>query len=127
MLVDIQSNGIESLADTVMKMWFSSAFHQRHPEKMSLYRTMLARTYPAGYLACCEALRDADLTSLAAKIDVPTLFIGGDNDGSTPPALVESSARLVPASHFELIAGAAHIPCVEKPKEYSQLVRSFAN
>jgi 3-oxoadipate enol-lactonase len=123
----VQNSGIESLADTVMKMWFSPEFHQRAPEKLSLYRTMLARTYPAGYLACCEALRDADFTSQAANIDVPTLFVGGDNDGSTPPALVESAARLVANSHFELIAGAAHIPCVEKPKEYMQLLRIFAN
>jgi 3-oxoadipate enol-lactonase len=123
----VQNNGIESLADTVMKMWFSPDFHQRAPDKLSLYRTMLARTYPAGYLACCEALRDADFTSQAATIDVPTLFIAGDNDGSTPPSLVESSAHLVSGGHFELIAGAAHIPCVEKPKEYTQLLRSFAN
>jgi 3-oxoadipate enol-lactonase len=123
----VQIGGIESLADNIMKMWFSPDFHQRAPEKLSLYRTMLARTYSAGYLACCEALRDADFTTEAAKIDVPTLFIGGDNDGSTPPALVESSSRLVPGSRFELIAGAAHIPCVEKPKEYMQLLKSFEN
>jgi 3-oxoadipate enol-lactonase len=123
----VHNNGIEGLADNIMKMWFSPEFHQRAPEKLSLYRTMLARTHPAGYLACCEALRDADFTSLAAKIDVPTLFVGGDNDGSTPPALVESSSRLVHGSRFELIAGAAHIPCIEKPKDYSQLLRNFAN
>jgi 3-oxoadipate enol-lactonase len=123
----VQNGGIEGLADTVMKMWFSPEFHQRQPEKLSLYRTMLARTHTAGYLACCEALRDADFTSRAASIDVPTLFIGGDNDGSTPPALVESSSRLVSSSRFEVIAGAAHIPCVEKPKEYTDLLRSFAD
>jgi 3-oxoadipate enol-lactonase len=126
-IATVQKDGIENLADTVMKMWFSPEFHQRAPDKLSLYRTMLARTHPAGYLACCEALRDADFTTEAAKIDVPTLFIGGDNDGSTPSALVESSSRMIPASRFELIAGAAHIPCVEKPKEYAQLLRSFAN
>jgi 3-oxoadipate enol-lactonase len=123
----VQNSGIESLADTVMKMWFSREFHQCVPEKLSLYRTMLARTNTAGYLACCEALRDADFTSQAANIDVPTLFIGGDSDGSTPPALVESSSRLVLGSHFELIAGAAHIPCVEKPRVYSHLLRGFAS
>jgi 3-oxoadipate enol-lactonase len=123
----VQNSGIESLADTVMKMWFSPEFHQRAPETLSLYRAMLARTYQAGYLACCEALRDADFTSQAAQINVPTLFIGGGNDGSTPPALVESSSHLVANSRFELIAGAAHIPCVEKPKEFTQLLRNFAN
>jgi 3-oxoadipate enol-lactonase len=122
----VQNDGIESLADTVMKMWFSPDFHQRAPEKLSLYRTMLARTYPVGYLACCEALRDADLTAQAANIDIPTLFIAGDQDGSTPSALVQSSARLVPGSRFEVIDGSAHIPCVENPDAYVQLLKTFA-
>jgi 3-oxoadipate enol-lactonase len=122
----VRSGGIESLADGIMKMWFAPEFHQRAPEELSLYRTMLARTNPAGYLACCEALRDADFTAQAAYIDIPTLFIAGDQDGSTPAALVESSALLVPGSRFEVINGAAHIPCVEKPEEYARLLRNFA-
>jgi 3-oxoadipate enol-lactonase len=125
-IATVKSSGIDSVADTVMKMWFSPEFHEHAPEKLSLYRTMLARTHAVGYLACCEALRDADFTSQAAMIDVPTLFIGGENDGSTPPALVEASSRLISGSHFELITRAAHIPCVEKPQEYAQLLRNFA-
>ena len=121
----VQNDGIESLADTVMKMWFSPEFNQREPEKLSIYRTMLARTHTAGYVACCEALRDADFTLQAASIDVPTLFVGGDHDGSTPVALVEQSARLVPGSRFELIVGVAHIPCVEKPAKFVQLLADF--
>jgi 3-oxoadipate enol-lactonase len=122
----VQSDGIENLADGIMKMWFAPEFHQRAPEQLTLHRTMLARTNPAGYVACCEALRDADLTAQAANIDIPTLFIAGDNDGSTPTAVVESSARLVPGSCFEVIAGAAHIPCVEKPDDYARLLQKFA-
>jgi 3-oxoadipate enol-lactonase len=122
----VQSSGIESLADTVMKMWFAPQFHQNTPEELALYRTMLARTYPAGYIACCEALRDADLKAQAANIRVPTLFIAGEHDGSTPVALVESSARLVANSRFKIVDGAAHIPCVEKSEEYVGLLRNFA-
>jgi 3-oxoadipate enol-lactonase len=117
--------GIEGLADSIMKMWFAPEFHQRAPEELSLYRTMLARTYPAGYIACCEALRDADFTTQAADINVLTLFIAGDQDGSTPAALVESSARFVPGSRFEVINGVAHIPYVEKPDDYARLLRNF--
>jgi 3-oxoadipate enol-lactonase len=122
----VKSSGIESLADGIMKMWFAPEFHQRAPEELALYRTMLARSDAAGYIACCEALRDADLTAQAAGIAVPALFIAGDQDGSTPAALVESSARLVPGSRFSLIVGAAHIPCVEKPDEYARLIMKFA-
>jgi 3-oxoadipate enol-lactonase len=122
----VQSGGIESLADTVMKMWFALKFHKSASEELALYRTMLARTYPAGYIACCEALRDVDLTAQASSINIPALFIAGDQDGSTPVALVQSSARLVPGCRFEIIQGAAHIPCVEKPDDYVRLIQQFA-
>jgi 3-oxoadipate enol-lactonase len=123
----VQSGGIESLADGIMKMWFAPEFHRNAPDQLSLYRTMLARTNPAGYIACCEALRDADFTAQAAHINVPTLFIAGEHDGSTPAALVQASAQLVPGSRFEVLEGVAHIPCVEKQLEYAKLLRTFAN
>jgi 3-oxoadipate enol-lactonase len=121
----VESGGLESLADDIMKLWFSPEFHQTAPERLSLCRTMLARTFPDGYIACCEALRDADLTAQAAQINIPTLFIAGGHDGSTPATLVESSARLVPGSRFEKIGSAAHIPCVERPTDYALLLKNF--
>ena len=123
----VEGAGLESIADTVMKMWFAPEFHQQAPEELSLYRTMLARSFPAGYIACCNALRDADFTGRAKDINVPTLFIAGTHDGSTPPALVEASAGLIPGSSFKLVEGVAHIPCVEQPEVYASLLREFAS
>ena len=122
----VRSGGLDGLADGIMKMWFSPSFHENSPDQLSLYRSMLARTNPDGYLACCEALRDADFAGKAADIAIPTMFIGGSNDGSTPATLVESSSQLVPNSRFKLIEDAAHIPCVEKPDDYAALLREFA-
>lgn len=125
-IATVQTAGIESFADSVMKKWFSPEFHRTQPQQLSLWRNMLARAYPAGYIACCEALRAANYTAVAKHISVPSLFIAGEVDGSTPVDLVQSSARLVPNSRFELIKGAAHIPCVEKPVEYATILRAFA-
>ncbi len=122
----VEADGIESLCDAIMKMWFAPGFHQRAPEELALYRTMLARTNLGGYIACCEAIRDADFTAQAANIAIPTLFIAGDQDGSTPFNLVESSAHLVPNSRFEVITGAAHIPCVENPVAYAEMLKAIA-
>jgi 3-oxoadipate enol-lactonase len=72
-------------------------------------------------------LRDADFTAKAKDINVPTLFIAGTYDGSTPPALVEASAGHVPGSIFKLIKGVAHIPCVEQPEAYASLLQEFAS
>ncbi|TIX99733.1 MAG: hypothetical protein E5V18_22430, partial [Mesorhizobium sp.] len=56
-----------------------------------------------------------------------TLCIVGDQDGSTPPELVESLARSIPAAQFEVIADAGHIPCVERPERLAGLIRGFLN
>jgi 3-oxoadipate enol-lactonase len=121
----VQANGIGSIADNIMKVWYSPAFHARAPEQVALSRAMLARTDLAGYVACCEALREVDYTAKAASIKVPTLFLGGVSDGSTPPALVEAASKFVPGAKFHLLQDCAHIPCVEQPLEMARLLKEF--
>lgn len=119
------SPGIESFADGVMEKWFTPAFHRDRAADLAGYRCMLARQSPAGYAAACAAIRDADFTGTAAHIRVPSLVVVGDQDGSTPPALVESFARMIPDARFEVIADAGHIPCVEQPAALVRLIRGF--
>ncbi len=54
--------------------------------------------------ATCGAVRDADFTETVSDIKVPVLCIVGDQDGSTPPDLVRSTADLIPGARFEVIA-----------------------
>ena len=56
---------------------------------------------------------------------MPTLCIVGDQDGSTPPALVKSMADLIGGSVYEIIEGAGHIPCIERPAALVELVKEF--
>jgi 3-oxoadipate enol-lactonase len=121
----VRSDGLESIADGVMEMWFSEHYRKEQADDVMLCRTMLSRCDQAGYIACCEALRDADSTREAARISVPTLFIAGEEDGSTPVSLVESSAKLVRGSQFEVLRGTAHIPCFENPRGWIDAANSF--
>lgn len=83
-------------------------------------------THPLeGYLGTCAALRDSDLTKSTRALKVPTLCIGGDQDGSTPPDLVRSMADLIRGSEFRIVADAGHIPCVEQPAAVAALIRQF--
>ena len=122
----VKAGGVESIADNIMKVWYSAAFHANHPEQVALSRSMMARTNIDGYIATCEALCEADYTAKAADITIPTLFIGGAQDGSTPPALVETSSKLIADARFHLIPNCAHIPCVEQPIEMVKLLHNFA-
>ena len=90
------------------------------------YRTMLIRQSVAGYAAACAAIRDADFTGRRqAHRSSRLLVVVGDQDGSTPPALVQSFAELIPGARFEIIANAAHIPCVEQPEALVALDPDF--
>lgn len=119
------SKGIASYADGVMEKWFTPDFHRNRSEELAGYRTMLVRQSPAGYSAACAAMRDADFKAGTASIDVPTLCVVGDQDGSTPPEFVEAFARSIPDARFEVIAEAGHIPCVEQPERLAHLIRRF--
>ncbi|MFS8046154.1 3-oxoadipate enol-lactonase [Rhizobium sp. BR 314] len=121
----VEAEGIESIVDAIMERWFTPAF--RRPENIAYagYCNMLIRQPVEGYAATCAALRDADLTEAAAKIAVPTICIVGDQDGSTPPELVLSTAKLIPNARYEVIKDAGHIPCVEQPEALTEVIRAF--
>ena len=121
----VEDGGIAAIAEATLGRWFSRAFHEERADELAGWRNMLTRTPAAGYLGTSAAIRDADLTAAAEAIAVPTLCLVGSEDGSTPPDLVRSLAELVPGADFEVIEGAGHLPCIEKPEVMASLVTGF--
>ncbi len=121
----VRRSGIDSIADGVMKLWFTPDFHKDKPALLAGCRTMLVRQPVEGYAGTCAAVRDANHTELVRRVAVPTLCLVGDQDGSTPPPLVRSMADLIPGAEFAVIEGAGHIPCVEQPAQLAAKIRGF--
>ena len=119
----VRAGGIEALADAVMERWFSKAF--RGTEALAAWRNMLVRQPAEGYMGCGAAISGTDFYTTTATLTLPTLAIAGAEDGSTPPDLVRETAELVKGSRFHLLRGAGHLPCVEKPGEYAELLTEF--
>jgi 3-oxoadipate enol-lactonase len=60
-----------------------------------------------------------------AEITVPTLVLAGELD---VPEMAASAARLaadIPAARAESIAGASHLPSLERPERFDELVLGF--
>jgi 3-oxoadipate enol-lactonase len=85
---------------------------------------MVARTPLEGYLACCHALAEADLTHRIGALRLPILALVGAQDLATTPALVRATAAICSADYHE-IQGAGHLPCVEAPQETARLIVQF--
>ena len=119
----VRTGGIESIADAVMTRWFGKAFQKTL--EMQAWRNMLTRTPDQGYMGCSAAISGTDFYTTTATLTLPSLFIAGDEDGSTPPDLMRETADLVKGSRFHLIRGAGHLPCVEKPGEFAEVLNDF--
>ena len=119
----VETGGIEALADATMQRWFSDAFRQT--DAFAAWRNMLVRQPAEGYIGCSHAISGTDFMSPTSALRLPTLGIAGSEDGSTPPDLVRETVNLIPGSQFHLIHGAGHLPCVEKPEEYAQVLTEF--
>jgi len=120
----VRSTGIASIADPILERWFSAEYRASSPE-MPIWRNMLVRTPAEGYALTCAAIRDADCRESTAALRLPCLAMAGDEDGATPPDLVRETAALIPGSRFELIDGAGHLPCIEKPAVVAGLINDF--
>lgn len=122
----VKINGIASITEGVMKVWFSDDFHQNRPNELQGYKTMLANTNTEGYIRACEAIKGNDLRAEIGSISTPTLCFAGSVDGSTPPDLVKSMADAIPNATYILVGGVGHIPCVEVPHTIFKHIIEFA-
>ena len=77
---------------------------------------------PVGFIACCAALRDADLRHLASTIEAPSPVIGGELDEATPPARAEDLHAAIVPSELMVIPGVVHLSNLEWPDLFNRRV-----
>ena len=120
----IRGGGMPAIVSGAIERWFTARFIGQSPDVVAWVRAMILDTPPQGYIACCEAIRDTDLTEQASCVNAPTLVISGTHDPATPPAqgrLLASAIR--GARYFEL--DASHISNVEAAPQFTSALRDF--
>ena len=122
----VRDKGLAALADPVMERWFTPAFRRPDNAEYLGYRNMLVRQPVEGYAGTCAAIRDADYTDIARTLTEPASCVVGDQDGSTPPALVAEMAKMIPDARYDELKDCGHIPCVEQPVALADIIRAFA-
>ena len=70
------------------------------------------------------SLRDWSVIDGLADIDVPTLLISGRHDEATP-AVVQPYADRIPDVHWEIFEQSSHLPHLEEPERFLQVLARF--
>jgi 3-oxoadipate enol-lactonase len=122
----VQTGGMEAIAEAAMPRWFTEDFRRREPETVAHHRAMVASCSPVGYSGGCAALRDTDLRDAIRRIDAPTLVVSGTADPVTPPDDGIEMCERIPGARM-VTFDAAHLPNVEQADQFSAAVREFLN
>ena len=120
----VRKGGTKSIAATTMERWFTSRFREREPQTVERIKKTLENTNTEGYIACCEALRDADFREKVASISVPTLVISATHDPAAPPTDGKFLAKQIAGARYVEL-DAAHLSNIEQRDQFTQEVLNF--
>lgn len=119
----LRAGGMAALHDATMERWLGRRWRDS-PALPDLSGRFL-RTPGEGWAGCAAAIAGTDFYETTATLRLPTLAIAGANDGVAPPDLVRETAELVAGHRFHLMRGAGHLPCVEQPAAYAEVLAGF--
>jgi len=110
----VRSDGMASIADTVLARWFTPPFAASQPDTIASIRALLVSTPAEGYAATCEALATMDQRPDLHRIVAPTLLVAAEQDQSTPPEQSREMTERIAGARFVMVPSASHLASIEQ-------------
>jgi 3-oxoadipate enol-lactonase len=122
----IETEGMDALAARQLRSLLARSTLERQPPLVESVRHMMASVPPAGAIGALRAMAARpDSTPMLGTIDVPTLVVGGAEDGVTPPGVLRSMAAAIPNSRVEILEQGGHLCPLERPAAFNRVVGEF--
>jgi 3-oxoadipate enol-lactonase len=120
----VLNQGVSAIAPIQVARWFTPEFQANAPEAIARASQLLESADPAGYAACCAALRDMDFREAINNITTPTLAVAGLHDPVTPPADLKYLVEHIPAAQYAELP-ASHLSNIEASEQFNRTVLRF--
>lgn len=122
----VRRDGVAILLPGMTQRLLGQSTLATRPDIVERVNSMILSANSEGVARALEAMAAReDSTGLLRNVDVPTLIICGEEDVLTPPAEASQMSRAVHGSQLTLIAGAGHLPNIEKSAEFNETVMAF--
>ncbi|MCL4871047.1 MAG: alpha/beta hydrolase [Anaerolineae bacterium] len=89
--------------------------------------TYLKKLQPGSVWPYFQMMPQVDLVYRLPRIAAATLVISGDKDPIVPPTQSEIIASRVPNSQLVMMPGVGHLPMMERPQQYNQIISTWLN
>jgi 3-oxoadipate enol-lactonase len=120
-----KAKGLAAITDVAMLRLFAPDFQAAYPELMQERRAAFLKTDPAVFEAACAALAALDLRPELVKVKAPVLVLVGEHDEATPPPMSHELATLLPNARLQVIPGCAHVPQLQAPGLFLDMIGGF--
>lgn len=87
--------------------------------------SLAERTASEVWTDALPELMEMDLRHAVPRVHVPTLVVVGEHDRVTPPAAAVELTAALPQGRLAVIAGAGHIPMLERALDLDRAIRPF--
>ena len=122
----VADEGVEVLIELQMRRLLARDTLENNEEVVEEVRDMILESSPGGVVAALGALRERpDSTPLLEEIEVPTLVIGGEEDGISSPEVMGAMAEKIPDSRHVTLPRAGHLSNLEAPEGFNAALEEF--
>ncbi len=118
--------GLTSLIESMPARLLGETTLRERPAIIERVQQMIGTARPAGVADALIAMAErGDSTDLLPQISVKTLIIVGREDKLSPPEEMRPMANAIRNSSFAVIDEAGHLPNIEQPYRFNQILRDF--
>jgi len=127
----LERGDLDAAVEVNLRIWVDGPY--RSPDevdagvrrKVGEMQRRALELYLDGGAAADEEALVPDIGARLGEIGVPTLVLVGELDVPDIQALAARLQREIPGARSATIAGAAHVPTMERPDEFAELVLRF--
>jgi pimeloyl-ACP methyl ester carboxylesterase len=124
----VAQEGVEVLVELQMGRLLAPDTLRNDAELVENVRAMILENSPDGAVAALGAMRERrDSTPLLGKIGVPTLVVGGEEDGISSPEVMGAMAAKIPGASHVTIPKTGHLSNLEDPERFNAALDGFLN
>lgn len=118
--------GMAAYSTEVLPAMIAPLNIEAFPAVASDVMAMMCGTSPEGAAAALRGRAERpDYEGLLTRVTVPTLVVVGRQDEFTPVSVAELMHEQIPGSTLAIIEGAAHMPNLERPNEFNEVIQVF--
>ncbi len=121
----IRKGGMEAVVSGSLERWLTEGFRSADPAATERCAAMIRSTDADGYIACAAALKRLDYLKDLHKLELPVLYVVGDEDSGAPPQVMKEMAEQTQNGEFKIVPNAAHIANIDNPSGFNAAIAGF--